>query len=414
MIDWIIKNINPLGAVKKNRGALYRVIARVLGKMKDDAVKAFRAHFPLLADSKKLREHGKALSIPEMDSDTEDEYRKRVAGASFFLSRAGERSYILGQLREHFGSRFTSKEEFLRIFIKIVDLEDRDRKWVLEFLDTILDPNIFVSVAEWFVLIDHVMMNEAHTIVLHDGLKEDFAGRLYHNGRILRDGHTVRTTEYRKFLRDGEIQRSGVVRHTAVLERPARSAVTLPLLHSSGIRDVFNFGFALDTFVDAHRSRLCHSGSVRRSAAVTHNGIADASITEAFKPYKTALKLNDTIQSTDALDVAICNISVDTLDKELRHNGCITRSAGFYRGINIAELRRAKMTFAALRDSAAGRMPRNGAIRRNGAERRRITGAHFAYDVFRSGVKTHHYHNGNYSRNVSIKHDGMVLVPLEN
>jgi hypothetical protein len=382
--------------------------------MKDDAVSAFRAHFPLLADSKKLREHGKALSIPKMDSDTEDEYRKRVAGASFFLSRAGERSYILGQLREHFGSRFTSKEEFLRIFIKIVDLEDRDRKWVIDFLDTILDPNIFVSVAEWFMFIDQVIINEVKNITLREKLKEDFAGTLYHNGRVLRDGHTVRNTEYRRFLRNGEITRSGAVRHTSVLSRPARSAVTHPLLHSSGIRSIFKFNFALAAFIDAHRARLYHGGSARRNAAVTHNGIANSAVAEVFKPSATALKLTDTIQAFDINKIEICNSSVDTLDKELTHNGFITRRGAFYRGIEIAEKRRAEITLSAFSDTARGRIARNGVIRRDGAERRRVTGARIAYDVFRSGTRKHRFHNGGYNRNADIEHNGMILIPIEN
>jgi hypothetical protein len=169
---------------KKNRGALYRVIARVLGKLSDDAQRAFKAHFPYLADEIKLDEHSKALYIPHLDDDSIEEFRNRVATASFFLSRAGERGYILEQLRAHFGDRFTCGEEFLKLFVKIADLSDKDRKWVLEFLDAILDPVIFLSVAEWFLFVEQVETNDQKlTSRLRINTRETF-GRVKYNGKF--------------------------------------------------------------------------------------------------------------------------------------------------------------------------------------------------------------------------------------
>ena len=253
MIDWIIKHINPLGTEKKSRGSLYRFIARVLGQVRDDAVMSFRAHFPLLADSRKLREHGKALFIPEIDGDTEDEYRARVSGASFFLSRAGERAYILDQLRAHFGSRFASREEFLKVFVKIVDLDERDRKWVPDFLDTILDPNVFISVAEWFMFSDSAVTGELHHIAVCEtnidtiaidehtgtssavlsGFSDAASVHLFHNGTFRRDGterHSSRGRHscaeiiragYRKHhFHNGIYRRNGAIKHDGMILIP--------------------------------------------------------------------------------------------------------------------------------------------------------------------------------------------------
>jgi hypothetical protein len=94
MVDWIKKNINPIGLSKERRGAIFHAIARVFEQVKNDAQTAFKAHFPYTADELKLLEHGEALHIPHMKSDRPDEYRKRVSAASFFLSGAGERGYI--------------------------------------------------------------------------------------------------------------------------------------------------------------------------------------------------------------------------------------------------------------------------------------------------------------------------------
>ena len=106
MKDWIKKNINPPGIEKKNRGALFSLIARVFGIVRDDAMKVFNAFFPYLADSEKLREHGNVLSIPQLPYDTEDDYRDRVAAASFYLMNAGGCAYIHSRLKRRFGNRY--------------------------------------------------------------------------------------------------------------------------------------------------------------------------------------------------------------------------------------------------------------------------------------------------------------------
>jgi hypothetical protein len=120
---------------------LFSFIGRVFEIVKNDAIKAHNAFFPFLCDPEKLREHGKALMIPELPFDTEDGFRNRVATASFYLMRAGERAYIHEQLGAHLGDRYLLTEDFLQVYIHIEDL-DEERIWILSFLDGILDPNI--------------------------------------------------------------------------------------------------------------------------------------------------------------------------------------------------------------------------------------------------------------------------------
>ena len=146
MKDWIKKNIAPPGMEKKNRGSLFSLIARVFGIVRDDAIKTFNAFFPYLADSEKLKEHGDILSIPKLPYDTEDDYRNRVAAASFYLMKAGGRAYIHSQLKRRFGDRYFLTEEFLQIFITILDARNENIFWLRGFLDRILDPNISFSI----------------------------------------------------------------------------------------------------------------------------------------------------------------------------------------------------------------------------------------------------------------------------
>jgi hypothetical protein len=156
----IEKTINPPGILKKNRGALFLAIRDIAEIVRKDALRAFNAHFPYLADSKKLQEHGDALLIPHLLHDTETEYRERVAAAAFYHTKAGERAYITEQLEAHFGGRYILGDEFLRVFIKIMDLDDEDRQWVREFFDGILDPNIAFTAAEWFHFAETMTMAE--------------------------------------------------------------------------------------------------------------------------------------------------------------------------------------------------------------------------------------------------------------
>ena len=129
----LIQRINPPGLIQPNRGALYSTIGTVFDRVKSDAEQAFFAHFPYLADRQKLLQHGKSLSIPRFAYDTDEEYRKRVAAAAFYYTNAGSRAYTINQLREHFGSRYTLIEEFLKVHVKVFDFTDEDKVWLRNF-----------------------------------------------------------------------------------------------------------------------------------------------------------------------------------------------------------------------------------------------------------------------------------------
>ncbi|MDR2516221.1 MAG: hypothetical protein LBC88_02435 [Spirochaetaceae bacterium] len=189
MIDWIKKTIHPPGIQKKNRLSLFSAIGEIANRVRADALRAFNAHFPYLADEKKLEEHGNALLIPRLIDDTPKEYRDRVTAASFFLMRAGERAYIIGQLRAHFGDRYVVSEDFLRLYVKILEINDSDRAWVFDFLDSLLDPNISLTVADWFRFVEQILITEHHDISVKKRLLDfyPYRGTLRYDGRFLCD-----------------------------------------------------------------------------------------------------------------------------------------------------------------------------------------------------------------------------------
>ncbi|MDR1175319.1 MAG: hypothetical protein LBK83_07615 [Treponema sp.] len=241
MKDWITKNINPLGMEKKNRGSLYSFAARVFAQLKHDALKAFNAHFPYLSDPEKLREHGRALSVPELPEDTETEYRDRVAAASFYLMKAGERSYILDRLQEHFGGRFTSREAFLQSLIAIINADDADITWARGFLDGILDPNIFINISAQYTFKQSFPINDGNkTTVRHTVVDSFINAGIRRNGRILRDGTTILDTELDYLYRNGTVRRDGSVVRDGLYRRPAAGRINTPVYRCSGMQDFFS------------------------------------------------------------------------------------------------------------------------------------------------------------------------------
>jgi hypothetical protein len=170
--EFIAKKINPPGITKKNRFAVFSTIGGIADIVRSDALKAFNAHFPYLADMNKLKEHAKALSIPHIEDDTEEAFRGRVTAASFYLMRKGERGYIHQQLLDRFNDRYQALENFLRIKIRVLDLDDAGKKWVKDFFDTVLDPNIALELAAWVKLSDKITPADAARLTMKTGFSE--------------------------------------------------------------------------------------------------------------------------------------------------------------------------------------------------------------------------------------------------
>ena len=237
MKDWIEKNIDPPGMEKKNRGSLFSIIGKVFAKVREDAEKAFKAHFPYLADLPTLRKHGKSLGIPELPYDREDEFRERVSAASFFLARAGERAYILDQMRRHFGEEFVLQEDFLQVYMKIAEMSDEDRIWVHSLLDELLDPNISMTVTEWFRYLDIMLMSDELRIRARRKDADSFAGRFFCNGQFLCD-------QGAEIVCDGSWHCDGSIKAARFI--PARGTVS---------------DYILDSFL-ADGSRICNGDFV--------------------------------------------------------------------------------------------------------------------------------------------------------
>ena len=284
MKDWIAKNIEPPGMKKKNRGSLFSVIGRVFGKVRDDAEKAFKAHFPYLADLPSLRKHGKSLGIPEFPHDSEEGFRERVSAASFYLMKAGERSYIQEQLQAHFGDKFIVKDEFLKVFIKIADLSEQDFTWVYYFLDDILDPNILLTVAEWFSFVENITINEKSTINTLKIDTENYIDPIKYNGTIKYDGHSINNYAlvYGKY--NAELTYGGNLSYSGIGRKYNFVRPTSPFKYLSKVADALTTKVSIDT-----------SGEMLYVNDKCEINIVNYHFYDGTKKYNSAIKYDSTV-----------------------------------------------------------------------------------------------------------------------
>ncbi|MCL2609861.1 MAG: hypothetical protein FWD94_08175 [Treponema sp.] len=236
MKDFIRDGIDPPGVEKKNLGSLFSAIGRVFGRVSRDAERAFRSHFPFLADPPALRRHAKALGIPEFPHDREEELRDRVSAASFFLARAGERSYIIEQLRGHFGDGLILKEEFLRVLVSVAGMGTEDREWIHGFLDGLLDPNIALTVAEWFRFLEVMDMTEELRVRARRNASDSFAGEFVCDGRFLCDQGRLIACDG-SWSCDGSVAPAGFVPARGTVLGGDKEESTGPVLPSSAFGD---------------------------------------------------------------------------------------------------------------------------------------------------------------------------------
>ena len=113
---WMERNLHPPGVRQKNRRALYRIISRIAGQVADDAARSKRQFYARAAGS--LPEHGESKGIPRLPSESEVEYRGRLASACSVLRRTGETQGLREFLDDYVPGRWRitdSPRDFFRV-----------------------------------------------------------------------------------------------------------------------------------------------------------------------------------------------------------------------------------------------------------------------------------------------------------
>jgi hypothetical protein len=372
MKSWIEQNINPPGITRKNRLSLFQAIGGIADIVRADALKAFNAHFPYLADGAKLEEHGAALLIPHLLHDSEKEYRDRVSTASFFLMRSGERAYILEQLKEHFSGRYKVIEQFLDVHLKVSDLTDEERVWALELLDSLLNPNIYTELSEWFHYIDDVILSDSALYTYERQDIDLFDDPILRDGRILRDGKTIfeKTVRVRRggyFKRNGRYGRSGGYTF------PGTNILRLPVTRGSGSRDIFTAALK-KPLTDIQL------GSPPRDGRHPRDGVFPRGWYTAYEtmpPFAFFNAEKETLPSSDLYPAVVKKPMSDTHTSIVR-DGSRARNGRLQRANILDESALSYKKHEA--DTARCRIWRDGKLKRGGSEDRSGTGRDSMYE----------------------------------
>ena len=161
---WMERQLHPPGVRQKNRRALYRIISRIAGQAADDAAESKRQFYSRVAGS--LAEHGESKGIPRLPSESNAEYRKRLASACSVLRRTGETQGLREFLDDYVPGRWRitdSPRDFFRVgsgrigktpigspaqvTVYVTDLAKVERTNIEAFLDWFLGADIVYRVA---------------------------------------------------------------------------------------------------------------------------------------------------------------------------------------------------------------------------------------------------------------------------
>ena len=183
-----VKKIAPPGYEKPNRRKLYDVVSTLGMITSGDALAVLRNFFPFLADRKALKAHGKALSIPRYSNDTDDDYRVRVATAMLYIRQRGTRGFFRNAFSQRFSGReYRIIEEFLHLTVKVLDMSESDRAWLYEFLEAELDPNILISLVDWFRWVEKLEAREDLAIDLNSFFYDSWNWGVTYSGELRHD-----------------------------------------------------------------------------------------------------------------------------------------------------------------------------------------------------------------------------------
>lgn len=161
---WMERQLHPPGVRQKNRRALYRIISRIAGQVADDAARSKRQFYARAAES--FPEHGESKGIPRLPSESEVEYRGRLASACSVLRRTGETEGLREFLDDYVPGRWRitdSPRDFFRVgfgrigktpigsppkvTVYVTDLAKAERANIEAFLDWFLGADILYRVA---------------------------------------------------------------------------------------------------------------------------------------------------------------------------------------------------------------------------------------------------------------------------
>jgi hypothetical protein len=258
-----------------------------------------------------------------------------------------------------------------------------------KYIAQVVAAGVAYDTKELFFFTEKINVTESPKITAKRMAKEEFFGQIKHNGRIARDGHTVRNVEAHGFKHNGKVKRDGTAQRKGVYWEPAYSVITPPFRHSSGAQDLLVL-IIKPGLTDEYHGRVKRNGFFKRNATIKHDGVNPLAASDiiALSGQMDMVDILPPVEDTQNIQVGAD--MADDMNKYIRHNGAIKRN-GKHVHCNFP------VTQHRMHGSIVPVAEEYGAVN----------------EVLSAGMRYHHFHNGTYRRNGTIQHNGNMLIPLE-
>jgi hypothetical protein len=240
-----------------------------------------------------------------------------------------------------------------------------------------------------------------------------FSDTVHRNGRVLRDGHTVKGIQLGPLFRNGSVYYDGqITGRTGGYWGPAIGRITSPIYRNSGIMDFLEVWQVYED-VDEWESYSFRNNAVQRNGMVYRcgknrgfNDLLDFSDVKAVH--------HDNMPFVENLDIVVGPDYMDDIGRHYRRDGSLYRQGYAYRSSDsIIDSLGMESSGPDFEEAWKARLVRNGMAYRNGVDfHNGHSWQHSSVDVFEGGQRKHHFHDGTYLRDGEALHDGMVLLPL--
>jgi len=259
-----------------------------------------------------------------------------------------------------------------------------------KYMKQVVAAGVAYDTKELFHFIEKITESEDQKITVKRSVKEEYFGQIKHNGRIARDGHTVRDVEAKSFKHDGRKKRNGTVQHKTVYWEPSNSVIFPPFRHSSGAQDLLAITVKEQESIDEYHGRVYRNGFFKRNATIRHDGVNPLPVSDIIA-LSGQMDMVDILPDVeDTQDIQVIADMADAMNKYIRRNGAIKRNG-----------KHTHCNFPVMQHRLHGTLE---PVTEEYGE---------VGEVFSAGMRYHHFHNGTYRRNGEIRHNGNILIPLE-
>jgi hypothetical protein len=297
-----------------------------------------------------------------------------------------------------------------------------------KLLTEIVPAGVSFSTKEIFNFIEEFFSTEASKIIARAKPVESFENKIYHDGRILRDGYTMLPTEMRPYFHDKTNLRDGSTYHIPKYKADGTTNLIPPFLRMSGYQDPISMNLGLQ-FTDIQQSQLFHNGIINRKIRAAHdgsfkrngitnrmppskhNGRSELSISDYISKLKTIIPVKENFPASDTALMKMIEYSPDPFRKPYNRNGTFTHNSSIFHSGWILDFL-ALVQKLLLQDTFKATMYHNQTILRNGSETHSLTGNLTAYEKGLFNIKNNNleYVQANENQILNIQNDNQDIL----